>query len=207
VRRVSRRRGTRRLAKSKKDWIVGPWDEDRDQPLGMNNTQFYTLIDGAELEEKDDRLTVLRVVGDAWTIPVQNATGMSQGGILYWMGLKVFETDATGLILPQYPNNAVDADASWMYLRVGYSTFFPQDIGGGARHIASQGSRSSHFYSNSGWGNEHIDIQVKRRLEGNEVLLLAMGADIRLPYDDAANPSGTNSLTHYIFVRTLVGNL
>lgn len=206
MRRIRRRRGGRRLGKSKKDWIVGPWEEDRDQPLGGSGTQFYTLIDGAELEEKDDKLTVLRVVGDIWTIPVQIATGMALGGIKYWQGIKVFETDNTGAILPQFPVDAVDADASWMYLRVGWKSFIQTDIGGGARAIIADTGHSNHFYSNSGWGGDHIDIQVKRRLEANEVLLLAMGADVNLPYD-TANLANNTSLTHAVFVRTLVGNL
>jgi len=82
---------------------------------------------------------------------------------------------------------------------------FHQDIGGGARFIAADAGRSQHYYSNSGWGGDHIDVQVKRKLEGNEVLLLAMGAMVLLPYDSTV--AANTSLTHSIFVRSLVGNL
>lgn len=204
-RNIRRRRGGRRLARGKKDWVVGPWAEDRDQPVGQTGTQFYTLIDGAELEEKDDKLTVLRVVGDIWTIPVDIATGMAHGGIRYWHGIKVFETDNAGLILPQFPSDFVDADASWMYLRVGFQCWMAQDTGSGARQIATIPGQSWHMYANSGWGQTHIDIQVKRRLEGNEVLLLAMGAVVALPFDTSV--ANTTSLTHGVFVRSLCGNL
>jgi len=203
-----RRRGGRRarIAKGKKDWVVGPWAVDRDQPVGQTGTQFYTLIDGAELEEKDDRLTVLRIVGDLWTIPTDTTTNMALGGALYWHGIKVFETDNTGAILPQFPLDTVDADAKWMYLRVGYTVWVNDSFGGGARVLARTPAASTHMYGNSGWGADHIDIQVKRRLEGNEVLLLAMGLGVPdRPYDSTA--ANTTSAYHAIFLRTLVGNL
>jgi len=190
------------MARGKKDWVVGPWTSDRDQPSGVAGTQFYTLIDGAELEEKDDRLTVLRIVGDLWTIPT-DATNMANGGILYWHGIKVFETDNAGALLPLVPFNFADADASWMYIRMGYFVCHDRDTGGG-RLMMETLSKSDHLYSNSGWGGDHIDIQVKRKLQANEVLICAMGAQQDLPYD---NGGLGVSLTHNIWLRTLVGNL
>lgn len=205
MRRVRRRRGSRRIAKGKKDWIVGPWELDVDQPNGQSGTQFYTLIDGAELEEKDDRLTVLRIVGDIWSIPTHPTTRNAMGGGMYWHGIKVFETDNSGAILPQFPSDAIDADASWLYLRQGYQCWIPFDFGGG--QIAQGAAESLHGYSNSGWGGSHIDVQVKRRLEANEVLLLAMGGNAPLlPWDSNVSPA-SYAWAHGVFVRTLVGNL
>jgi len=62
------------------------------------------------------------------------------------------------------------------------------------------------MYGNSGWGGDHIDIQVKRRLAANEVLILAMGASIDNTHTTSAS-GATISCAHHIFVRTLVGNL
>lgn len=203
MRRVRRRRGSRRLAKGKKDWVVGPWTTDRDQPLGQTGTQFYTLIDGAELEEKDDRLTVLRIVGDVWTVPVRTATGLADGGGKYWYGIKVFETDNTGALLPVFPLDGVDADANWMFLRVGFTSWEPNTDGGGVTRCRY--TESHHGYANSGWAGAHIDVQVKRRLQDNEVLILAAGMQVELPYTSGLSTNFT--CEHNIFVRTLVGNL
>lgn len=200
-RRFSRAR--RRIAKGKKDWVVGMWTQDLDQPVGATGTQFYTLIDEQELEEKDDKLTVLRVVGDIWTFP-QSATGGSyNGAVRYWHGIKVFDLDSAGALLPMSPFDANDADADWMYLRTGFCALGPDFGDPAGANLHTTHFRSEHLYQNAGWGGEHIDIQVKRRLSARQVLILAMGAvGDNLFFERAAT-----AVTHFGFVRVLVGNL
>jgi len=199
MRRIRRRGGRRpRLAKGKTDWIVSSFI-DVDQPLGLVNTdfQYYTLIDEATLEEKDDKLTVLRICGEAWTFP-QGPGGRAGGTIEYHHGIKVFEVDSGGALLPLTPEDPDDRDAGghmgWMHLTSGFTMW-------------NGGVVDEPYFSPSGFqkfgGSHKIDLTVKRKLEGREVLIFAMGA---------ANWSwfvnqGATACIHGLRLRTLVGNL
>lgn len=198
-----RGRARRRIAKGKKDWVVGIWGEDVDQPVGLNSTQYYTLITEDVLEDKDDKLTVLRIVGDFWTLPIDGPSGIAVGSIKYWHGIKVFEVDETGALLPQSPNDVDNADGSWMYLRVGYKNHAVLRAGDGVTNYSQETMRSRHLYQNSGWGEDHIDVQVKRRLTGREVLIFAAGCQ-GVTWGQVGSVS---SCTHAGFLRILVGNL
>jgi len=192
----------RRISKGKKDWVVGVWGSEDDQPLGVAGTQFYTLVDDSVLEQKDDKLTVLRIVGDLWTHPGGTDAVTIAGGIKYWWGIKVFELDSAGQLLPQTPVDFVDADGNWMFLRVG---FFGSQVNISAANRYYEVFQSEHMYGNSGWGQNHIDIQVKRKMGARDVLILAMGAQAYLPLETAYG--SCTSVSHSAFMRVLVSNL
>jgi len=201
MRRRMRSRG-KRLAKGKKDWVVGVWGTDQDQPLGVANSQYYTLVDDSVLEQKDDKLTVLRIVGDLWTWPGGSDAVTIAGGIQYWWGIKVFELDSAGALLPQAPIDFTDADGSWMFLRVG---FFGSQVNVNGTNRFYEVYQSEHAYSNSGWGGNHIDIQVKRKMGARDVLILCMGAVTYLPLVTAYGTA--TSCIHAAFMRVLCSNL
>lgn len=200
---VGRGRGRRRVTKGKKDWVVGIWGEDTDQPVGPSSTQFYVLIDEQTLEDKDDKLTVLRIVGDLWTRPIAAGGGSYAGALKYGWGIKVFEVDNTGALLPQTVLDFQEADANWLFMRVGSVEYQIRQDTNPTPQVWTEVYETQHMYQNSGWGMHHIDVQVKRRMSANEVLILAMGAI----GDNKFGARAATACEHAAFLRVLVGNL
>jgi len=157
---VARRRKlfrSRSGAKRLTDWISGSQGPDPENPIGATPVQFV-VINTQDLDDHDDRFTVVRIVGEVYfrcRIPA----------IDFWQtiswGIYKTTSNTAGTIIALSPSSLTDEDSEdWMFLRT-----VPLINHSGAQGI---GAVTSNNYASA-----HFDIRVQRKLEGLQQIVLA----------------------------------
>lgn len=166
-----RRRPRRRFRirnKSRGDWLTLFWSGQSTNTVTSASfpqpDEIFGLISSQDIDDlHSGKILVERVVGHVYIYDVQDGSGAAADMMAVW-GLKVIENDAAGLVLNQNPAQTDDSDAAWMFLRTSF-------IGPGN----DAKSNDLHFSGPRGMGGAWIDLNVKRKLEGEENLALIIG--------------------------------
>lgn len=155
LRRGAGRRRVRRLT----DWISGSqgFDEENSVLIGP---QFFTIINLADLEQHNDRMTVCRMVGQIYFR--QRKSAANDFSVICW-GIYHGQSDGAGSVFPLSPSSLQDADSeNWLFRR----TVALVD------NSAAVGSDMLNSYESAAF-----DTRVMRKLEGLEQLVLAVQID------------------------------
>jgi len=191
VRRRARRLGGRSGRKRRQtDWIVSAEGLVLDPSPAFGDTVLIDLINDIDLDDHDDQLTVVRIVGELhfWDIGENRCdTAINWRG---FAGIYKTESDATGAVIELAPDDGIDGDSeAWMWRHSFIA--FPQ----GLSISPDLGNSASSLWK--GRYSTHIDLRVMRKMGGREHLVLAF----RLFTDGSGSEAGYNALLQ---LRTLV---
>lgn len=158
------------------DWIVSSWPNRSQWSLTwpMNAAALLALITPADLEAKDDKLTVLRIRGSISIGKFLDPLGVeaTRFPTVHW-GIMVQESDNADAVLLQDPMDDIDADGKWLWLDqvVDYS---------GVRLLENVAAPvgTNNFVQSMKWP---VDVKAKRKMGSRDQLILwvhVQGADI-----------------------------
>lgn len=170
----------------KGDWVVGLNSEcpidvivtaceepTQDPPL------LFALVDSTDIADKQDKLTVVRTVGE---IPATCFWQISNGGtgpvnfhsvVSLHEGIYVSTVDPLGNVLGMDPALSADLESdSWMWLRKRILVFSGKVGGGDTIAAAAQMTEGSDPMG------PHIDLRVKRKLEQGFELVYSAHATV-----------------------------
>jgi len=110
VRRKSVRR-SRGGPRRQTDWI--PF---REAGTEGSTSALFALVDAQDLVDKDGKLTVERIVGEAYFDPIDG--GGASTLATCFEGIILSDLDNTGSVTNWLPANATDAEAPWLFRRM-----------------------------------------------------------------------------------------
>lgn len=166
------------------DWVVG-MDFNCPEEVSFANTcqamaedpptpTDFSLIDSQDLLDKEDALTVVRIVGDVpmWVWCIDPAfVGIAAATCTIREGIYVAGADGalpTANVISLNPGVPGDVELdSWMWLRTRVFKFAAFQGGGGPG--ATVQFQSGQDYAPG--SNDHLDIRVKRRLKRGQELV------------------------------------
>jgi len=206
MRRGGIRKRSRGRARKGTDWIATTGDQAIVLgPPPQTTLAEFLLITADELAEHGDNVLLHRLCGYVWAYgPVRAAGGPLTGGCFFNWGVRIAEQDATGLILPLDPDLPDDMDAGWLFLR-------SQPLGAfGDPAFAAMVCNVSPVVGSGGahgtTGGPAIDINVKRKISGRQVLLLSCSVTTPLTWGNVAwiPPTDEDVVLIKLHLRALV---
>lgn len=156
--------------------------------VGNNfSTQGFALVDDTDMEEKDGRLTVERVVGQVMLYGPSDVTGATFDPCFVHMGLILSDLDNTGSVTAFSPASPIDLEGPWMWLD---------------RVFVPSANDSAGFNINTtNWGTKvDIDVHVRRKMHERQDLMLIMAVSA---FPSAVGPLATHCNAD-VWMRTLV---
>ena len=176
IRRRTRRTGIRRQT----DWIPTVAPITTVQNVSPSNPALIALVDEVDVLDKQDHLTVERIVGEFFAIPLENGGNPVP---VVWMaaGIIVSDLDNTGGVTSYNPTDPDDAEAAWLWRK--------SWLWGTTAGIAAP----VHAFPITS-----LDVHVRRKMGQREVLLLCITGFI------VPGSSAINDLELGLNIRTLV---
>lgn len=184
-RRAPKRRTARRMHG---DWVVGidhncglPIPSDQpctgggtDPGTFLNDTLDFSLIDTSDIQDKEDALTVVRVVGDLPMFASIRGVLADNSFLLRTItvreGIYVSTVDPNGVAIDMDPRTAGDMESDcWLYLRT--RTFKFAAVGVTGSHVCMWQSGADYSQQQ----NDHLDLRVKRKLKRGQELIYTAG--------------------------------
>lgn len=170
------------------DWVVGV-DSPCMLPIVINDdcqadpftspTTDFSLIDTTDITDKEDALTVVRVVGDmpmlSWLADT-GSPGFHMIVVTVREGIYVSTVDPNGVAIDMDPRLPADMESDcWLYLR---SRVFKFGWIGGTD--GAGGTTKTMLWQSGGdyatQQNDHLDLRVKRKLKRGQELIYTVGA-------------------------------
>jgi len=176
--RRTRRSGMRRQT----DWIPqveGTWLQSSIALSPM----LIALVDEVDIEEKQDHLTIERIVGE-FHVYVRKAAGTLTEGLIY-AGIIVTDVDTTGGVTAFSPEDDDDSEGEWLWRRSW--GFFPTTA-------TDVRVLNAEFPT-------HLDVHVRRKMGQRQALILSITA---VPTPFATGVNAPSDLDVALNIRTLV---
>jgi len=158
---IRRQRSSRRRARGgprrKTDWIQARFLFSED-PISSGTAFFFDVTDLTDLEDHNDQMTVVRIVGDLlWQQPLLS---MNSATVLRWGIMRTPEDEGTGIIMDMSPINSSDLDyEDWLTL--------------GTEYFNSEGTNGSAGVGEIVIRKTPVDLRVMRKLEGLQKIVIA----------------------------------
>ena len=190
---------SRPVARKKLSWLVF-WETGIGSlsrvmtAAGVAIQTARTLVTEAEVEDHDDDLTVLRVIGE-YGFFVENAATAVDRPYQHECGIMARESIDAGSVTPSLALAAVAEEYPWSWLRT---------WNGLPDGVSSQGQHGMLDAITPGTALEKVDIRVKRKLRSGDELYWITNSQI-VPYGGNLLPANADLFLHdWLRVRILV---
>jgi len=178
-RRRTRRSGMRRQT----DWIPQVNDGAFFQIDISTTPALIALVDEVDIEEKQDHLTIERVVGEVF-VYTRAVSGNLTEAIIY-AGIIVSDVDTSSGVTPFSPSDDDDSEGEWLWRRAW--GFFPA-------------TAADVRVLNAEWPT-HLDVRVRRKMSQRQALLLCITA---VPTPFSTGVLAPTDIDVALNIRTLV---